>query len=733
MTIMKAAVLFGVVLCLASCDHAGPGRAEDEGLTAPDGGEAGPEAALVEPALHFIESRGPAGAASGYHVQGRDKAVHFGPDGITFALTGAPDAPRARWAVRLDFEGARAGVVPEGKDPTGAVVSYFKGPREQWKTGLPTYAAVVYRDLWPGIDLEISGAASALKYQLVVAPGADPAQIRLTYRGASAVRLTEGGQIEVSTPVGGFKDDAPLSFQDTPEGRAEVPSAYALEAAAPDGAQTYGFRLGAYDPTLPLVIDPAVLIYCGFIGGSGYDAGEDIAVDLAGNAYITGDTDSSQSTFPDRGGPDRTYNGDSDAFVAKLSPRGALVYAGYIGGSRFDIGRGVAVDWAGQAYVTGWTFSNEHQGKFPVEVGPDLSYDDSSDPDNADAFIVKVDALGTDLVYAGYIGGAGTDIGFDVEVDSCGNAYVTGSTSSDASTFPAQVGPYVEHNGGLDAFVAKVDASGAHLVYAGYIGGDEQDEGFSIAVDRAGAAYVTGWTFSDEDSFPALVGPDLTQNDDDDPSVTHGDAFVAKVNPAGTGLEYAGYIGGARYDVGQGIDVDLAGSAYVSGNTSSGGTFPVKIGPDLTYNGFEDAFVAKVSPSGDELVYAGYVGGASVDGSTGIAVDLGGNAYLTGATLSSDFPTTGGPDLSHNGGYDAFVTKVHASGASLVYSGYIGGSSDDAGRDIAVHWLGDAFVVGFTSSTEATFPAVGGPDLTHNGGTDAFVARIRQTSFTGPP
>ncbi|WP_437281587.1 SBBP repeat-containing protein [Sorangium sp. So ce375] len=715
------ALLLGVVLGLSSCDRAGPGRVDDSAPSALDDGAAGPEATLVGASLHFIESRDPAGAASGYHVQGRDKAVHFGPDGITFVLAGTPEAALPSWAVRLEFEGHRAGAVPEGKDPTGAVVSYFTGPRERWRTGLATYATVIYEDLWPGVDLEISGTARALKYQLVVAPGADPAQIRLTYRGASAVRLTEGGQIEVSTPAGGFTDDAPLSFQDTPGGRVTVPSAYALETAAPDGSQTYGLRLGGYDPTLPLVIDPAVLIYCGFIGGSGSDDGEDIAVDLAGNAYITGSTSSTQATFPDKGGPDPTYNGDTDAFVAKLNPHGALVYAGYIGGSGAELGRGIAVDWAGHAHVTGITQSED----FPVEIGPDLTYNGQSD-----AFIVKLDASGKDLAYAGYIGGAETDLGFDVAVDSCGDAYVTGRADSDACTFPAQVGPDITQNGGADAFVAKVDASGAGFVYVGYIGGSEQDEAFSIAVDWTGAAYVTGWTFSGADTFPVRVGPDLSQNDDG----AFGDAFVAKVNPAGTALEYAGYIGGARYDVGQGIDVDLAGSAYVSGNTASDElSFPVKIGPSLIYSGAEDAFVAKVSPSGDKLIYAGYVGGTSLDGSTGVAVDLVGHAYLTGATSSADFPAVGGPDLTHNGDFDAFVTKVEASGAGLVYSGFIGGSSTDAGRDIAVHWRGDAFVAGFTASTEATFPTVGGPDPTYNGDVDAFVARIRQTRFLASP
>ena len=316
-----------------------------------------------------------------------------------------------------------------------------------------------------------------------------------------------------------------------------------------------------------------------------------------------------------------------------------------------------------------------------------------------------MNAAGTALVYAGYIGGSGYDRGKGIAVDAAGNAYVTGETASTAATFPETVGPDLTHNGTTDAFVAKVNAAGTALVYAGYIGGSSNDCGHGIAVDAAGNAYVTGETestqatFPDGDGFGTLTGPDLTYNG----GAT--DAFVAKVNAGGTALLYAGYIGGSsgdsegNTDYGRGIAVDAAGNAYVTGFTDSNeATFPdgdgfgTLTGPDLTYNGgsegWGDAFVAKVNSSGNALVYAGYIGGSSDDQGNGIAVDAAGNAYVTGQTRSTEatfpdgdgFGTLTGPDLTHNGGRDAFVAKVNAAGAALVYAGYIGGSGDDGQR-----------------------------------------------------
>jgi hypothetical protein len=698
--------------------------------------------------LLFVPNEGQTDERVAYYIQGRDKTIYFTPQGVTFALTApftqtnAPaDLPThglaqletrpkrmsveptavQRWAVKLDFLGANPDVRPVGQDKTEAILSYFKGRPEAWRTGLPTYAKIVYPELWPGIDLVYYGTVNRLKYEFVVRPGADPGRIRLAYRGATDVQVNAAGQLEVTTPVGGFQDETPAAYQEVDGRRVEIEMAYAFEPAPPEilspqSSTTYGFRVGDYDLSRPLILDPAVLTYAGYLGGADYDIGYGIAVDGAGNAYVTGWTYSDQA-FPVTVGPDLTHNGAGDAFVAKVNAAGtALVYAGFIGGADGDVGYGIAVDGTGNAYVAGWTQSNEAAGAFPVTVGPDLTHNGAGD-----AFVAKVNAAGTALAYAGYLGGSGEDRGYGIAVDGAGNAYVTGYTNSTEATFPETVGPDLIYNGAEDAFVAKVNAAGTALAYAGYLGGSGEDRGYGIAVDGAGNAYVTGYTNSTEATFPETVGPDLTHNDAED-------AFVAKVNAAGTALAYAGYLGGSGEDRGYGIAVDGAGSAYVTGYTdSSQATFPETVGPDLTHNGAEDAFVAKVNAAGTALAYAGYLGGADGDFSRGIVVDGAGNAYVTGETWSDEttFPETVGPDLTYNGGLsDAFVAKVNAAGTALAYAGYLGGANDDLGYGIAVDGAGNAYVTGYTNSTEATFPETVGPDLIYNGAGDAFVAKV---------
>jgi hypothetical protein len=445
--------------------------------------------------------------------------------------------------VKLDFVGANADVRPSGEEKTGAVISYFKGKPEEWKTGLPTYSRIVYKNLWPGIDVAYYGTVDKMKYEFVVHPGSDPSLIRLAYRGASAVEVNSEGRLEVRTPAGGFEDDRPVGYQEIDGDRVDVAMSYVLEErsvkdAGPGGQEAvtksyvYGFDMGAYDRTKSLVLDPAVLIYCGYIGGSnygdisGYDYGRGIAVDSPGNAYVTGRADSTEATFPVIGGPDLTYNGNADAFVAKVNASGtALVYCGYIGGSDFDAGEDIAVDGSGSAYVTGYTYSTE--ATFPVISGPDLTYNGGEN----DAFVAKVNTSGTGLVYCGYIGGSDYDFydydyGYGIAVDNLGCAYVTGITSSTEATFPVIGGPDLTQNGWDDAFIAKVNASGTAFVYCGYIGGSGYDRGYAIAVDSMGNVYITGETFSTEATFPVIGGPDLTYNDD-----YYSDAFVAKISP----------------------------------------------------------------------------------------------------------------------------------------------------------------------------------------------------------
>lgn len=693
--------------------------------------------------LYFVENRGQLDEQVAYYIQGADKSIYFTPSGVTFELNrgavklgedahdrlDAMNLP-ARWAVKLDFIGANPDVRPVADDRAEAVFSYFTGRPEDWKAGLRTYRRLTYPELWPGIDLVYSGSVNHMKYEFIVKPGADPARIRLAYRGATEVGVNAAGQMQVSTPLGAFNDDTPVAYQEFAGQRVPVSMAFALERQAPDpalnrqvvgepgAAHTFGFSVGHYDPTRPLVLDPAVLLYSGFIGGANEEQAWGIAVDAAGNAFVTGGTYAVTTTtnFPEVVGPDLTHNGGLDAFVAKINPAGtALVYAGFIGGAGSDRGFGIAVDGEGDAFVTGETDSSP--ATFPKVGGPSLTFNGSTD-----AFVAKINPAGTALDYAGYIGGGDFDVGRGIAVDGAGNAYVTGYTQSEQTLFPKTGGPGLIYGGLGDAFVAKVNPTGTALIYAGYIGGTSQDYGSAIAVDSAGHAYVAGATYAytTTTTFPEVVGPDLTHNG-------NFDAFVAKVNPAGTSLVYAGFVGGAGYDWGNGIAVDRDGNAYVTGYTKSDQTtFPAVVGPDLSFNGNFDAFLAKVNPAGTNLIYAGYIGGANQDYGNAIAVDGAGNAYVTGATNSytATLPVVVGPDLTHNGANDAIVAKVNPAGTALVYAGFIGGANNDRGQGIALDWSGNAYVVGETSSDQSTFPVVGGPDLDPNGKVDAFVAKV---------
>ena len=707
--------------------------------------------------LCFVENRGQVDQQVAYYLQGRDTSIYFTSRGLTFAFRersqrsveghDVPDPASwsERYVLKLDFVDALEGA-PEGRTRSPAVISYFKGSRDQWRAGLSTYRSIVYAGLWPGIDLIYSGAGNRMKYQFVVSPGADPERIRLAYRGATGLTLNAAGELAVATPAGSFNDDAPYAYQEGHGRRVDVTARYVLNTRTREhpNAFEYGFELGEYDRTRPLVLDPAVLVYAGFIGGSDNEGGMDIAVDDFGNAYVTGYTFSTEATFPETVGPDLTLNGPgtSDAFVAKIAADGAgLLYAGFLGGAGEDGGFGIDVDDGGNAYVTGYTRSGE--GTFPVTGGPDLSANGGQD-----AFVAKVNPEGTGLVYAGYLGGGADDAGIAVVADDAGNAYVTGLTQSNGASFPVKEGPDLTFNeGGVDGFVAKVRSVPTdpmvtnNLEFCGYIGGDGNDQPQGIALDAADRLYVAGYTGSHETTFPVVTGPDLGFNG----SVS--DAFVARLravpdNPTVTGnYDFCGYIGGADGDVATDVAVDSAGSAYVVGLTASReATFPETVGPDLTFNegGFgQDAFVAKVNPEGTGLVYAGYIGGANTDWAYGIAVDGAGSAYVFGHTLSSQssFPVTVGPDLTISGGQDTYVAKVKPLPNDPValknfdYCGYVGGVGLDSASKIAVDDAGGAYLTGYTRSTEATFPALLGPDLTHNGGPpltpgDAFVAKI---------
>ena len=309
------------------------------------------------------------------------------------------------------------------------------------------------------------------------------------------------------------------------------------------------------------------------------------------------------------------------------------------------------------------------------------------------------------LSYSSYVGGSGDDYGNAVALDAAGDAYLTGQTMS--TNFPT-LGPYQASCEGCttfsqpDAFVTKVNSSGTALVYSTYIGGNYEDAGNAIAVDSSGNAYVAGATSSSD--FPVMGGFQTTSGGPTEPGVA-GDAFVLELNPAGSALVYSSYLGGTAEDDAYGIAIDGAGEAFVVGRTEST-NFPLQNAYQAQNNGSFDVFVTKVASGGATILDSTYLGGASEDDGYAIAVDSSGNAYITGQTLSNNFPTASAYAAAYGGGADAFVAKVTFSGSEIAlgYSTYLGGTSTDQGFGLALDSSKNVYVTGLTSSTD--FPTV---------------------------
>lgn len=675
----------------------------------------------------FIENQGQIDDEVVYYVKGSDKDLYFTADGITIVLKSQHVNDVKRWAVKLEFIDANQDMKPVGQDQQKSVFSYFKGEPQDWHAGIPTFSKLVYKDLWPGIDLVYFGAVNKLKYSFVVEPGADPEQIRLEYQGVTNVLVNDNNELVVTTPCGEFKDAKPYSYQKIDGKHNEVSMSYSVENAESISQRTFSFDIGDYNHNEPLILDPAIILFSGYIGGQGAEWYGDIDVDLFGNVYITGQTTSDEISFPIIVGPYLNYSGEGDCFIAKLNASGIYYeYCGYIGGSNYESGLGIKVDKEGNAYLMGMTSSSE-KDDFPVKGGPDLTYNGG----DYDAFIAKVNSTGTDIVFCGYIGGDNIecDIGGDIDIDDVGNSYITGITYSDEKSFPVVGGPDLTFNGNFDCFVAKIISSGKRIEYCGYIGGLSDDESCSIVVDENYNVYIGGRTFSDQSTFPVKKGPDLTLNG-------YEDAFIAKINSNGLDLDYCGYIGGSNFDVCLGIDIDYKSNVYLTGITNSDqSSFPCKQGPDLIYNGNSDAFVAKITSSGNYIEYCGYLGGNKSEYANDIVVDSECNVYITGTTRSDEntFPVKLGPELTYDDDGDAFIAKVNSTGTDFIFCGYIGGMDNEFSRSVSIDKLDNCYIYGQTYSDELTFPVQIGPDLTHDSihllWPVSFITKILQTGL----
>ena len=641
-------------------------------------------------------------------------SLFLGRDGARLSLPSKSGPARS---LRLGLLGA-AGVAPValGELP-GKANSFIGDDRSRWRSGIPTFDRVRYRSVYPGVDLDFHGNQSQLEYDFRLAPGADPGAIALGLEGADSLRIGAGGDLAMRVGGHTVRQLAPVAFQPVGGERRRVPVAFDLRG------ETLRFRLGAFDHSRPLVIDP-VLTYSSYLGGGSEDFGFDVVVDSKGAAYVSGPTASGNFPVEDEAYPDQA---NKDVFVAKFDPTAgggmALAYSTYIGASLDDFGAFLAVDGIGAVYLAGTTASKN----FPT-VDP-LAGAAGGDLGSFDTFVVKIspDTGGTvGIEYSTYVSGSISESGGHIAVDDSGAAYVTGST--DSPDFPLQDQFQGDQKDG-DGFLFKLNphAGGpVTLAYSTYLGGaGNNDRLTDVAVDDEGAAYISGLT--DSTDFPTQ---DPFQGD-------KGlfDALVIKVNPDSGGavsLAYSTYISGGKDDDGISIAVDDAGAAYLMGNTDS---FDLVVN-----NGFQtdqpkkDVFVFKLEPDSGGAVgldWSTYLGGSLDDSGASIALGPEGNAYVAGSTVSTDFPTQGAV-FGDSAERDGFVTELEEipEGQIVVpFSTYFGGSGTDEANAVAVDRDGAILLAGSTSS--ADFPLRGqlqGDQPEY----DAFLARLAEPPAAPP-
>ena len=642
------------------------------------------QASIAATPLAFEQNVGQANAQVDFLARGNGYAVGLAGGNAILAIQDGASSQ----IVGLNIVGKNDSATGMGRDLLQSKTNYLVGGEDQWRTDIANFGAVQYDNVYDGIDVRYYGNQRQLEYDFLVNPGASVTDIQLKFDGVQSTSVADNGDLVLTLDNSGhtisFK--APVAYQDGPNGREAVASHYRIND---DG--TIGFDVGSYDANRQLVIDP-VLSYATYFGGTGADVADGVAVDSAGNFYLTGYT---ASTGLLGGKPSLLDPGD--VFVAKFSPTGSLIYSTAIGGSGFEQGTSIAVDASGNAYVTGYTSSIDFPTASAIKSSLGLL-------DTQDAFVFKLNAAGSALAYSTYLGGSGsTDIGWAIGVDAAGNAYVTGAASAG---FPTTIGPAYGGNG--DAFVTKITNTGA-LGYSTFLGGSNEETGYGIAVDPAGNAVVVGETRSND--IPATLMINGFQGAFGGGNGSNAiDGFVVKLDAAGVAT-YGSYLGGNRADLAYNVAMDSSGKIYVTGETSSRNNFPVTpnaLQTSLSGSGNRtDAFVTVIDPSlsgAPSLIYSTYLGGATGDteAGLGIGVDSGGRVYVGGRTDSTDFPTTTGAyQTSAGGGEDAFFVIINPLGSGAgdrLYGTYFGGSGDDY-ADNAVYDSGKFYLVGETFST----------------------------------
>jgi beta-propeller repeat-containing protein/putative Ig domain-containing protein len=651
----------------------------------------------ADPKVRFLAR----GAGYGIYVTDNELVTTLHRDSRPFAerrRTECDDAHCSRAVVRMQLlHSAMPACFVAGERLPGKSNYFIGNDPGSWHTDIPQYDGVRLEDVYEGIDLVYRGVEGRLEYDFIVKPGGSPKRIRLRIQGGDEIRVDASGDLIIRTPAGDLRQRVPSVYQDVAGERRAVKGGYRRI-----GRTDFAFELGPYDSNRPLVIDPAIE-FSTYVGGSIFDVPQAVKVDSSGNAYVAGETNSTD--FPIVNPYQPTEAGNTDGFVMKIDSTGTnVLYSTFLGGSSLDEIFGLAIDGTGAAYVTGETLSTD----FPTSAAIH-----GTNSGNLDAFIAKLSPAGSGLVYSTYFGGSAAEAGQSIAVDAGGNAFVVGQTGS--TDFPVASAIQGSYGGGSgDAFVVMINGAGNAVVYSTYLGGSDFEVADGIALDSGGNAHVCGYTFST--NFPT-VSPYQAAN------AGNTDTFVTKINSAGSALLYSTYLGGSDADNAAGIAVDAAGNAYVGGLTSSP-NFPVLSAAQSTLHGGVEAFVTKLNSNGSTLGFSTFLGGQADDYVQDLALDSSANVHVTGYTNSLDFPTVAGVQMQLAGTYDAIVTILSSAG-SIVFSTYLGGTLNDIGYAIAVDSAGSDYIVGSTSSSDFPTHSAIQPQITS--ANCGFLTKIRRS------
>lgn len=584
--------------------------------------------------------------------------------------------------------------------------------KRKWATGVPLYSRVESRNVYPGIDLAFRGIEKELEFDFLISPGADPRRIKMAFEGAQDIKLEASGDLVVSSTAGDLRIHRPAAYQEAANGKRTLVKARFIQRED----REIQLALGSYDRRRQLIIDPSVT-YATYLGGTAQDEGLGVATDGAGNTYVAGGTNS--SNFPNTGGG-LNYSGGLDVFVTAFDSSGQLLFSTLFGGSGDDVGTSIAVNPSGfnpGIFVTGYTTSTD----FPAFVNQ------TSLAGTQNAFVCILDyATGTFTMSSTYLGGEAVDSGLAITFDNAGIGYVYVAGQTTSQNFPNSSPLFNETrlnmgggSGASDGFVAELYPDLTGFYFSTFLGGGNQDFAAGIALDDPSSTthhiYISGGTSSggsiSPPSFyttPGVIQP--TCGTDGNCNGGEDDAFVTVIcnyeappcNAIGLAPNYvySTFLGGSGKDDAFSLAADLAGNAYITGQTSST-DFKLQNPLQGTLKGAQNAFISKLNPTGTALVFSTYLGGSGTDAGLGLAVDDNSNVYVSGRTNSSDFPLQFPTQGTIGGGYDAFISALNPPGSALTFSTFLGGSGDEdvIGGSIAVDSAQNVYVTGDTNST----------------------------------